>query len=57
MTSGMPERTAIFAACIFDAMPPTAVSLVVPPAIFSMVGINLFDDGNGFGIRPCRNFR
>ena len=35
MTSGMPERTTIFAAWIFDAMPPTAVSLSVPRAIFS----------------------
>ena len=50
MTSGMPERTTIFAAWIFDAMPPTAVSLSVPRAIFSSVGINFFDDRNGFGI-------
>ncbi len=35
MTSGMPERTTILAASIFDFMPPTAVSLFVPRAIFS----------------------
>ena len=57
MTSGMPERTAILAACIFDAMPPTAVSLSVPRAIFSRCGINFFDDRRSFSDWPCRNFR
>ena len=37
MTSGMPARTTIRAACNLDAMPPTAVALWVPRAIFSTV--------------------
>ena len=35
ITSGMPERTVIFAASTFEAIPPTAVGLSVPPASFS----------------------
>ena len=33
ITIGIPERITIFAAWIFDAMPPTAVSLSVPPTM------------------------
>ena len=43
MTSGMPERMAIFAAWIFEAIPPTAVALSVPPASFSSARVDLFD--------------
>ena len=53
MTSGMPERTAILAAWIFEAMPPTAVALSVPPAEFFHGGVNAFDERDGARIGPA----
>ncbi len=44
ITSGMPVRTTIFAAWIFDFIPPTAVSLDVPPASFSTLSSMDLDD-------------
>ena len=46
MNTPHPARVASFAAVIFETMPPTAVSLVVPPAIASMSRRNFLDHGH-----------